>query len=107
LVGVVNLDRLGAFLQWVSRFFDVSRAVVGGGTAHRRVVAAAEDVFGMDLVAVIDEHGSTRDALKLYLQVSGGCWLARRFRYLFYFLANPPLDGYAAWVLLERDSQRL
>jgi hypothetical protein len=102
----VNLDRLEAFLQWVSRFFNVSRVVVGGGTAYKRVVTAAKDVFGTDMVAVIDEHGSTRDALKLYLQTSGGCWLAKRFKYLFYFLANPPLDGYAAWVLLERDSQR-
>ena len=94
-------------MQWVSRFFDVSRVVVGGGTAHRRVVTAAEDVFGTGLVAVIDEHGSTRDALKLYLQVSGGCWLARHFRYLFYFIVNPPLDGYAAWVLLKRETIQL
>ncbi len=93
-------------MQWASRFFDVSRVVVGGGTARKRVVAAAGEVFGTDLVAVIDEHGSTREALKLYLQVSGGCWLARHLRYLFYFLVNPPLDGYAAWVLLERDSRR-
>ncbi|MCD6283090.1 hypothetical protein J7J84_05745 [bacterium] len=105
LVGVVNLDKLGAFLQWVSRFFDVSRVVVGGGTARKRVISAAEEVFGTDRVAVIDEHGSTKDALKLYLQASGGCWLARHLRYLFYFLAPPPLDGYAAWVLLRRDSR--
>ena len=105
LVGVVNLDSLGAFLQWVSRFFNVSRVVVGGGTAHRHVVAAAGNVFGPEIVAVVNERGSTRDALKLYLQMSGGRWLARCFRYLFYFLANPPLDGYAAWVLLKRDSR--
>lgn len=107
LVGVVNLDRLEAFLQWISRFFDVSRVVVGGGTACKRVVTAAESTFGTDMVAVIDERGSTRDALKLYLQVSGGWWFSRRIKYLYYFLTNPPLDGYAAWVLLERDSRRL
>jgi len=104
LVGVVNLDRLEAFLQWVSRFFNVSRVVVGGGTAHKRVVTAAEDTFGSDMIAVIDERGSTRDALKLYLQASGGGWLMRHLRYLLCLLTNPPLDGYAAWVLLKRDS---
>jgi RNase H-fold protein (predicted Holliday junction resolvase) len=105
LVGVVNLDRLGTFLRWVSRFFDVSRVVVGGGTAHQRVITAVGDVFGTDPIAVIDEHGSTREALKLYLQASGGGWMAKHIRYLFCLLTNPPLDGYAAWVLLGRDSR--
>ncbi len=106
LVGVVNLDKLGTFLQRISRFFDVSRVIVGGGTAHKRIVEAAADVFGMALVAVVDERGSTREALKLYLQASGGGWLMRHLRYLLCLLTNPPLDGYAAWVLLKRDSRR-
>jgi hypothetical protein len=52
-------------------------------------------------LCVIDERGSTEEALQLYLHKRGG----GRLRYIFSLLAPPPLDGYAAWVLLERHGR--
>lgn len=98
LIGTVHIEKLDAFLQEASRFFCPEAVIIGAGTGSARVVEAAQRMLPATDAAVVDERGSTEDALKLYLRIRGGGTL----RYLAAFLFRPPLDGYAAWVLLER-----
>ena len=102
LVGEVNVGKLGPFLRSVARFFEIDRVIVGDGTGHREVLEEAYRVFGELLVSLASESGSTEEARRLYVQERGGSWLGRNLLYLRFALAKPPLDGYAAWVLLRR-----
>ncbi len=103
LIGVSHIEKLESFLQEASCFFAIATVIVGDGTGSARVIEIVRHSLPGAEVAVIDEHGSTEEALKLYLQTRGGGML----RYLYAQIFRPPLDGYAAWVLLMRHSRKL
>ena len=104
LIGVVYIDSLEALLRQVSRFFGVRQVVVGGGTGSGPVLDLARRLFPPTSVTIVEEARSTEEALRLYLRHRGRSWLGRLFRLLGYYVLNPPLDGYAAWVLLGRGA---
>lgn len=102
LIGIVHIDNLETFLRQVSRMFAARQVVIGGGTGSRPVIELARQVFPPTSVTVVDESGSTEEALRLYLRHRGKTRLGRLVRLLGYYLLKPPMDGYAAWVLLGR-----
>jgi RNase H-fold protein (predicted Holliday junction resolvase) len=101
LIGVLHIEKLDQFLQEVFRIFGFAEVIVGSGTGSARVVDTVRKAMPDVALRVIDERGSTEDALKLYLRMRGGGW----FRYIASLFARPALDGYAAWVLLTRQSR--
>jgi RNase H-fold protein (predicted Holliday junction resolvase) len=101
LIGVVYIEKLDAFLQGIYRLFGVTAVVIGGGTGSSRVADAARRMLPGAELRIVDERGSTEEALKLYLQKRGGGSL----RYIASLVSRPALDGYAAWVLLLRQGR--
>ena len=99
--GTVNIDNLGAMLAGLRRFFSVDEVLVGDGTNTKDVADRTREIFTDTAVRIVDESGSTEEARRLYLQTEGS-WATRWLRYLLHLILNPPLDGYAAWVLLRR-----
>jgi RNase H-fold protein (predicted Holliday junction resolvase) len=104
LIGLVHIDNLETFLRQVSRFFAARQVVIGGGTGSRPVTELARQVFAPATVAVVDESGSTEEALELYLRHRGTTRPGRFIRLLGHYALKPPMDGYAAWVLLRRSA---
>jgi len=104
LIGVVHIDSLETFLRQVSRFFAARQVVIGGGTGSQPVVELARQVFAPTTVTVVDESGSTEEALELYLRHRGKSRPGRFVRLLGHYVFGPPMDGYAAWVLLRRSA---
>lgn len=100
-LGAVNIDNLGAMLAGLRRFFAVNEVLIGDGTNSEQVAGGAREVFSDIPVRMVDESGSTEEARRLYLQTEGS-WATRWLLYLLHLILNPPLDGYAAWVLLRR-----
>lgn len=103
LIGISHIEKLELFLQEASRFFAAGTVIIGGGTGSARVAEIARKSLPRAEVAIIDERRSTEDAFKLYLQTRGGGAL----RYIAALVTRPPLDGYAAWVLLMRHRRQL